>query len=176
MEFIETFDTSYRTLQRIRKKRYVKEDIKIAELELLAAMEKERFVKDFFSPDEIVARMVDSLMSCYVGEDTANLYALTDEECGTFRKMTLDGKPMFKKALEKHELGKALLKKGYKPHEIRAMLEYATYYSDGESAHVWPETSVGLVIRDKPKHGKPNKQNRRKTPPKKNERRPRNSL
>jgi len=100
---------------------------------------------------EILARMVDSLMSVYTGPDTTSKYRLTEEELAMFDNMYYKGKPMFGKAVEKYRLALKMQEiDGFSYTEARKRLEFATEYhmSDSIAAVYNIRDKNGKLIKD----------------------------
>ena len=96
--------------------------------------------------DEIFARQVDSLMNVYLGPDTMRNYRLYEDDLKMFEMMKYEGKPMFKKAVEKYRLGIKMLNDGIDWQEIGKKLQYATSYEYKGVKYHWPENSVAIDI------------------------------
>jgi hypothetical protein len=87
---------------------------------------------------ETQAREVSSLMKIYFGPPTkTDHWELSDEELIFLKRHTINGQPIFKKAIEKYEIGRILKEKGWSPARIRQELEYATSYRFNGKSYDW---------------------------------------
>lgn len=92
-------------------------------------------------PNEIMARLVDSLYSLYTGPVTQNLFPLTNTDLEFLDrfKYQRDGneQPLFRKGVERYRVMLALIADSTSPQDAKSMLEYATQYT-----HKRPDGSI----------------------------------
>jgi ribosomal protein L9 len=95
-------------------------------------------------PNEVMARAVDSLYSLYYGPVVQSNFSLTEQDLqflGRFRVMQ-NGKEvqLFRKGIEKYQLGRKMIAGGYNPKKIKEALEYATEFSYKGKRYSWPSS------------------------------------
>lgn len=96
------------------------------------------------NPDEVMARVVDSLYSLHYGEVEQNRFPLSKEDrefLGRF-KINVNGKPvqMYRKGLEKYEVGEQMIADGLTPQQAKEALEYSTGVTYKGKVYSWPES------------------------------------
>jgi len=91
---------------------------------------------------EAFARMFDSMMGVYVGEDCSVKFTLNQEELAMFASMKIDGAGMFSKALEKYEIAKRLASEGMDSEGISTALEYAERFEHNGVVYTWKPYEV----------------------------------
>ncbi len=109
---------------------------------LLNISEIEKITQD---PQEVFARMGDSLMNVYFGPIGQKLYPITDHDIGFWRRFRYKGQLMFGKQVEKAETGMQMIRDGYTPLQVRQLLEYAEAFTYKERTYSWP--AAGFRIR-----------------------------
>ena len=100
------------------------------------------------NPDEIMARVVDSLYSLYFGPVTQSNFQLNEDDLDFLEKFKFvkDNKEilLFRKGIEKYKIGLQMLEEGYDPIEIREKLEYATAFKFKGIEYNWPESEFKI--------------------------------
>jgi len=104
------------------------------------------------NPDEVFARMVDSLYSLHYGPVKQNFFPLNDNDLEFMGRLEYKGEKLFKKGLEKYRVGREMIEDGIDPKEVKEKLEYATEFSYEGKNYSWPESdySVGGKLPDDP--------------------------
>jgi len=105
-------------------------------------LKQENLYREFF--DEAMARIIDSLYSCYFGEYTQDKLPLTESDLKFLERFRYKGKPMFGKAISKYRLGLQMKEDGYSPEEIGELLEYATEFTYRGKKYKWPENNFRI--------------------------------
>lgn len=90
------------------------------------------------NPDEIMARVVDSLYSLYFGEVTQNMFPLANEDIDFLRRFRFRDELLFRKGVERYEVGMQLRNDGVPAEEIKC-LEHATTFSYRGKQYHWPQ-------------------------------------
>ena len=110
------------------------------------------------NPDEVMARIIDSLYSLHFGPVTQNYFPLNDEDLRFLGRFTENpfqhdlefagrpdfGEKYFRKGIEKYRLGLKMIKDGIKPEEVKRQLEYATSFEYQGSRYQWPEARFSI--------------------------------
>lgn len=100
------------------------------------------------SPNEVMARVVDSLYSLHVGPVTQNKFPLHPEDIAFLSrfKRKQEGKEelLFKKGIEKYTLATTVIAEGHDPAAIKTQLEYATTATYQGRTWQWPEANITL--------------------------------
>jgi len=99
-------------------------------------------------PNEVMARVVDSLYNLYYGSVVQNNFSLTEQDLeflGRFKVMQ-KGKEvqLFRKGIEKYRLGLEMIADGEKPADVKKSLEYATKYDYKGKHYSWPESNFTI--------------------------------
>ncbi len=97
------------------------------------------------NPNEVMARVVDSAYSLYYGVPIQNKYPLDETDLKFLERFTYEGKPLFRKAVEKYRLGLQMISDGMKAEDGKAKLEYATEFAYKGKAYSWPESKFTIT-------------------------------
>ncbi|MBI4451651.1 hypothetical protein HY642_06775 [Candidatus Woesearchaeota archaeon] len=97
-------------------------------------------------PNEIMARVIDSLYSLYYGEVEQNHFPLDKKDLEFLEKFTYNGKQMFSKGIERYRLGRQMLQDGIPADTVKQQLEYAKSFSYRGKNYDWPEADVVLDL------------------------------
>ncbi len=96
------------------------------------------------SPNEVMARVVDSAYSLYYGPVSQNQYPLDENDLKFLESFTFEGRPLFRKGVEKYRLGLAMVADGIKAEEVKAKLEYASAFAYKGKVYSWPESKFEI--------------------------------
>lgn len=94
-------------------------------------------------PLEIFARMIDSLYSLHYGPPTHIKFPLRESDLQFLGMFTYDGVQVFRKGIERYELGLRMRSDGVSEEEV-AKLEHAETWNYGGMTYSWPKTEVTL--------------------------------
>ncbi len=96
------------------------------------------------NPNEVMARMVDSLYSLYYGAVTQNKFPLSEEDLQFLERFNYKGEQLFRKGIEKNRLGLKLLEDGWTPERVKQELEYATVVRFEGRTYRWSENNFDI--------------------------------
>jgi hypothetical protein len=102
-------------------------------------------MRQILSPNEIMARAIDSLHSVYFGPVTQSKFQLGEGDLEFLGRFTYNGKQMFRKGIEKYRVGMEMLGDGLDPAEIKDRLEYATRFKWNGRSYRWPEADFRVM-------------------------------
>lgn len=95
-------------------------------------------------PDEVMARVVDSLYSLHYSQVEQNKFPLNNEDLDFLRRFSYNGEPLFKKGIEKYALGLKMISQGVPADKVKHDLEYATSYKHDSHKYSWPESKFTI--------------------------------
>ncbi len=126
-------------------------DSKIASLELsdgvdwiVSRYNQNEIGKILGEPDEVMARVVQSLYCLHYGEVEQNLFPLTYADLDFLERFEYEGRKMFAKGIEKYRLGLQMIDDGYSADSVKEMLGYATSFSYKGRMYSWPEADFAV--------------------------------
>ncbi|HDD35186.1 MAG TPA: hypothetical protein ENF30_00120 [Candidatus Desulfofervidus auxilii] len=99
---------------------------------------------EILGTDEIMARMVASLYNPYYGQPTINYFQLTEKDLEFLEKFTYNGKPIFRKGIEKYKVGLEMIKDGMDPKDVSELLRDATHFIYKGKEYNWPEANFKI--------------------------------
>jgi len=96
-------------------------------------------------PNEVMARVVESLYDIYFGQVTQNQFPLGDQDLEFLGRFTLNGKKLFQKGLEKYRVGRRMVRAGFSQEKVREQLEYATRFTYDGRTYEWPAANFKIT-------------------------------
>jgi len=99
-------------------------------------------------PNEVMARVVDSLYSVYFGPVTQNKFPLTEQDLDFLAgfKVKRNGMviPLFAKGIEKYRVGMEMIEEGHRPEAVKRQLEHSNYFAFKGRIYHWPEANFKI--------------------------------
>lgn len=122
-------------------------DLQKLEEESIAAMgsdNRKRIAQVLGDPNEFMARVVDSLYSLHFGKVEQNKFPLDEGDLAFLGRFSYEGRPLFRKGIEKYQLGLEMIASGKSPDEVKQTLEYATSFMYEGRRFNWPESNFTI--------------------------------
>ena len=113
--------------------------------EFVYDINKEKIVAAYTNPEEIMARVVNSLYEVYIGEVTQNLYPLSEEDLQFLERFEFNGSKLFEKGIAKYRLALEMAKSGISTEEVRRSLINATNFEFNGNNYEFPEANFDVV-------------------------------
>jgi hypothetical protein len=121
-------------------------DSKLASLELKDSIDQavlyynqKELGKILGEPDEVMARVVQSLYCLHYGDVEQNLFPLQEQDLAFLERFEYKGRKMFSKGVERYRLGLEMISDGLSVDHVREQLGYATSYTYRGRQYSWPE-------------------------------------
>jgi len=100
----------------------------------------------FGDEDEVMARVVDSLYDLYFGPVQQNSFQLNRNDLAFLQRFTYDGKPLFKKGVERYSIALDMIEQGHKPEEVRKILLNAHTFRWKNKVYEWDPTIIPIKL------------------------------
>jgi len=111
---------------------------------IVISQNKHSLVRALSDPNEVMARVVQSLYSLYFGEPKPNLYPLSSHDLEFLGKFHYAGKPLFGKGVEKYKLAMMMIDAGIPPKDVRANLAFATSFVWEGKVYEFPDSAIEI--------------------------------
>lgn len=95
-------------------------------------------------PDEIMARIIESLYSLYYGKPTMSCFPMNEQDYEFLGRFRLNGKQVLRKGIERSMVRDEMVRDGYSPQEARDMLEHATSFEYNGKKYSWPDADFTI--------------------------------